>query len=117
MPFTESEQRALSALDQAGLLNTLRELQRIPSVTGREAEAQRWLSEQMRAVGLDVDLWTIDVEELRGRADFPGMEVNRAGHEALGLVGNWQGSEGTGKRLIFNGHIDVVPEGDHANWQ
>ncbi|MBO0793757.1 MAG: ArgE/DapE family deacylase [Ktedonobacteraceae bacterium] len=117
MPFTEREQRALSALDQAGLLNTLRDLLRIPSVTGREAEAQRWLSEQMRAVGLDVDLWTIDVEELRGRADFPGMEVNRAGHEALGLVGSWRGSETTGRRLIFNGHIDVVPEGDHANWQ
>ena len=117
MPFTEIEQHALRALDEARLLKTLRELLRIPSVTGREAEAQRWLGEQMRAAGLEVDMWTIDVEQLRKRADFPGMEVERAGHEALGLVGSWKGSEGTGKRLIFNGHIDVVPEGDHANWQ
>jgi acetylornithine deacetylase len=50
------------------------------------------------------------------RTDFPGMEVERDGHEALGLVGTWQGSGGDGKRLIFNGHIDVVPEGDYANW-
>ena len=117
MPFTEREQHALSVLDEAGLLKTLRELLRIPSVTGREAEAQRWLGEQMRAAGLDVDVWTIDVEELRRRSDFPGMEVERAGHEAVGLVGSWQGSGGTGKCLIFNGHIDVVPEGDYANWQ
>lgn len=117
MPLTEREQQALSALDQTGLLHTLRELLRIPSVTGREAEAQRWLAQQMRMAGLEVDLWTIDVEQLRHRADFPGMEVERAGHEAVGLVGSWQGSGRTGKRLIFNGHIDVVPEGDHANWQ
>ncbi len=117
MPFTEREQRALNALDQPGLLNTLCQLLRIPSVTGREAQAQHWLAEQMHAAGLDVDLWTIDVEQLRNRDDFPGMEVEREGQEALGLIGSWQGKEGTGKRLIFNGHIDVVPEGDHANWQ
>ncbi|HEU5227961.1 MAG TPA: ArgE/DapE family deacylase [Ktedonobacteraceae bacterium] len=117
IPLTEREQQALSALDEAGLLKTLRELLRIPSVTGREAEAQRWLCEQMHAAGLEVDAWTIDVEQLRRHADFPGMEVERAGDEALGLVGIWQGREGTGKRLIFNGHIDVVPEGNHANWQ
>jgi acetylornithine deacetylase len=117
MPFTEREQRALDALDKAGLLKTLRELLQIPSVTGHEAEAQRWLGEQMRAAGMDVDVWTIDVEELRKRGDFPGMEVEREGHKALGLVGSWQGSEGTGKRLIFNGHIDVVPEGSHDYWQ
>jgi acetylornithine deacetylase len=27
------------------------------------------------------------------------------------------GVSSSDKRLIFNGHIDVVPEGDHANWQ
>jgi acetylornithine deacetylase len=119
MALTEIEQQALASLDEAGLLLNLRELLRIPSVTGRESEAQRWLGEQMRAAGLDVDLWTIDVEELRSRDDFPGMEVERAGHEALGLVGSWQYGETSkraGKRLLFNGHIDVVPEGDHANW-
>jgi acetylornithine deacetylase len=49
------------------------------------------------------------------------MEVDRSKNEAIGLVGTWQkraGAERTGdKRLVFNGHIDVVPEGDHANWK
>lgn len=115
MTLTDLEQQALAALDEAGLLQALSELLRIPSITGREAVAQRWLGEQMQAAGMAVDLWTLDVDELSKRADFPGMEVERAGLEALGLVGRWQGSA-AGRRLIFNGHIDVVPEGDHANW-
>jgi acetylornithine deacetylase len=116
MPLTETEQQALSSLDEGALIQTFRDLLHIPSITGREAGAQRWLGQRMREMGLDVDLWTIDVAEVCQRADFPGMEVERDGHDALGLVGSWQGSGGAGKRLIFNGHIDVVPEGDHANW-
>src|SRR5579884_1018291 len=116
MPLTETEQRALSSLDEGALIQTFRELLRIPSITGREAEAQRWLGIRMREMGMDVDLWTIDVAAMQRRADFPGMEVERDGYETPGLVGAWQGSAGPGKRLIFNGHIDVVPEGDHANW-
>src|SRR5581483_11310448 len=117
MPLTDYEQQALASLDEVGLLQTLRELLRIPSITGREAEAQRWLSEQMRAAGMDVDLWTIDVAAMKTRSDFPGMEVERTGYEALGLVGSWQGTathEESRRSLVFNGHIDVVPEGDHA---
>jgi acetylornithine deacetylase len=119
MPLTDYEQQALASLDEVGLLRTLRDLLRIPSITGREAEAQRWLSEQMRVAGMDVDLWNIDVAAMRTHSDFPGMEVERTGYEALGLVGSWQGTatrEESGRRLVFNGHIDVVPEGDHANW-
>src|SRR5260370_32807133 len=116
MSLTEREQQALASLDEAGLFSTLRDLLRIPSITGREAEAQRWLGERMREFGLEVDLWNIDAAELRQHPAFPGMEVERDSYEALGLVGTWQGNSGPGKRLIFNGHIDVVPEGDHANW-
>jgi acetylornithine deacetylase len=116
MPLTTIEKRVLATLDEAGLVQTLRDLLRLSSLTGDEGEAQRWLGAHLRNLGLDVDLWTIDVEALQQHTDFPGMEVEREGREALGLVGIWQGSEGVGKRLIFNGHIDVVPEGDHTNW-
>lgn len=116
MALTEIERQVLASLDEAELLRMFRNLLRIPSLTGREAEAQRWLGELMRAMGMEVDLWPIDVDELKRRSDFPGMEVERVGHEALGLVGSWQSKDGAGKRLAFNGHIDVVPEGDHAHW-
>lgn len=114
--LTANEQRALEALDEAGLIEALRTLLRHRSITGQEAGAQHWLGEHMRSMGLDVDLWIIDVAELQQHPDFPGMEIERREGTAIGLVGSWQGSSGKGKRLIFNGHIDVVPAGDHANW-
>jgi len=120
MPLTGIERSALAALDEQKLIEALRDLLRIPSVTGQEAAAQHWLGRHMQQLGLDVDLWAIDVAALQKHPSFPGMEVNRSKHEAIGLVGMWQGTPGactpTSKRLVFNGHIDVVPEGDHANW-
>lgn len=121
MALTEIERGALAALDEQKLIDALRDLLCIQSVTGQEATAQHWLSHHMRQLGLDVDLWTIDIASLQKHPWFPGMEVDRSKHEAIGLVGAWQGTAGgdrsSDKRLIFNGHIDVVPEGDHANWQ
>jgi acetylornithine deacetylase len=120
MPLTEIEKDALSALDEQGLIDALRDLIRIQSLTGQEATAQRWLGDHMRLLGLDVDLWTIDVASLKKHPHFPGMEVDRSKNEAIGLVGSWQktgGDRSKEKRLVFNGHIDVVPEGDHANWK
>lgn len=115
MSLTKLEQQALASLDEAGLLATFSALLRIPSVTGNEAEAQRWLAGRMHESGLDVDLWTIDVAEHQRHPAFPGMEVERSQSEALGLVGIWRGLS-EGPHLIFNGHIDVVSEGDRANW-
>lgn len=123
MPLSTLEQTALAALDEQGLLDAFRHVLRIPSVTGDEAAAQHWLGQHMQQLGLAVDLWIIDVPEMKKHPQFPGMEVDRSHHEAVGLVGTWprettSAISGTpGKRLIFNGHIDVVPAGDHANWQ
>jgi acetylornithine deacetylase len=120
MPLTEIERGALAALDEQRLIDALRELLRIQSVTGKEAAAQHWLGHHMRQLGLDVDLWKIDIASLKKHPLFPGMEVERGEDEAIGLVGMWKnsaGKEGSGNKiLIFNGHIDVVPEGNHANW-
>ncbi len=120
MPLSEIEHKALSALDEQGLINALRVLLRIKSMTGQEANAQRWLGQHMSQLGLDVDQWTIDVDAIRKHSQFPGMEVDRSKDEAIGLVGLWHGIDSggssRGKTLVFNGHIDVVPEGDHANW-
>jgi acetylornithine deacetylase len=119
MSLSSIEQHVLTKLDEQGLIEAFRDLVRIPSITGQEGAAQHWLAQHMRQIGLDVDLWTIDVAELQKHPQFPGMEVNRSNDQAVGLVGTWQSEAHalTGKRLVFNGHIDVVPEGDHANWQ
>ncbi|GER90317.1 acetylornithine deacetylase [Dictyobacter vulcani] len=116
MALTGIEQSVLAALDEQGLIQSLRAFLRIPSITGQEIEAQRWLGQRMQEIDLAVDLWTIDVPALQQHPAFPGMEVERSQQEALGLVGTWQGRGEPGKRLIFNGHLDVVPVGDRTQW-
>src|SRR5687767_13583258 len=88
---------------------------RVPSVSGSDAEneAQHLFADRMSRGGLDTDYWQIDLDELVGLADFPGMEVPR--REAWGLVGRLPGN-GDGPALMLNGHIDVVPTGDPAAW-
>lgn len=115
---SETEQRALDAIDEDAMVRCLQELLKIPSVSGTPAEsdAQLWFAEQMRAHGLETDVWEIPLAETLAHPDFPGSEVSR--DSALGLVGSWggEGREGDGPTLVLNGHIDVVPPGDVAQW-
>jgi acetylornithine deacetylase len=59
-----------------------------------------------------VDLWPIDLADLRAREDFPGEEVDRT--QAWGLVGAHR--PGERPALVLEGHVDVVPTGDRAAW-
>lgn len=102
-------------LDVEGLVSCLRKLLAIPSVTGsnEESRAQHWFAERLAESGFQTDLWSIDLSTITTNPDFPGMEAPRS--EAWGLVGSWGGDEGP--TLVLNGHIDVVPPGDLAQWQ
>ncbi len=88
------------------------------SVGGSESEVavQRWCAATMQGLGLDVDLWRLDLDALRADPDYPGEEVER--EEAWGCVGssNGAGSKGGTPALILNGHVDVVPPGEHEWW-
>ncbi len=97
------------------MLGLLGELIAIPSVSGTDGEndAQARLARLLADGGLEVDHWSIDLPSLTAEDDFPGMEVERV--EAWGLVGRLAGS-GDGATLMLNGHIDVVPPGDVAQW-
>ncbi|MDQ3715459.1 MAG: ArgE/DapE family deacylase [Actinomycetota bacterium] len=108
------EQRVLDAIDSAWALDRLVELIAIPSITGSAAEsdAQHRLAGYFDPLGLDTDLWAIDLPEAKAHPDFPGLEAPRT--EAWGLVGTTGG--GDGPTLILNGHIDVVPPGDPSRW-
>ena len=91
----------------------LAQIVNIPSVGGSDAEVavQRWSAATLTGLGMEVDQWNLDLDELRASADYPGEEVDRA--EALGCVG--VSGNGT-PALILNGHVDVVPPGDPETW-
>ena len=110
-----AEAAALAAIDEAAIVETLRELLAIPSVTGSaaESETQHLLARRLERLGLDVDLWSMDLPALRADPLFPGTEAVR--DEAWGLAGLTPGGM-DGPTLILQGHVDVVPPGDRARW-
>jgi acetylornithine deacetylase len=62
--------------------------------------------------GFEVDLWEIDLGTLSGHSAY-SAEIERG--EGLGLVGAL-GEGSSGRTLILNGHVDVVPPGDASAW-
>ncbi|MGE7766106.1 peptidase [Peribacillus sp. NPDC096540] len=96
--------------------NGIRLLQKLvqePSKRGQEGSAQAIVVEKCRQLGLEIDLWEIGDEKLRNHPHFYCDRKDFKGNP--NLVAIKRGS-GNGKSLILNGHIDVVPEGNHAAW-
>ncbi len=111
----DAETRVLNAIDEAETVQLLAETVRVPSITGSDAESelQHHLARLLTEAGLDVDVWKLDLDDLRGREGFPGSEAPRT--EGYGVVGVL-GGEGTAA-LALQGHVDVVPTGDPAKWE
>lgn len=113
--MNKTERRVLDAIDIDGMLQFLAELVAVPSVTGQETPAQESVATQMECCGLEVDVWDLDFERLSRHPAF-SIEVQR--DHGLGVVGTLGGVDpDKGRDLIFNGHVDVVPVGDPANWR
>jgi acetylornithine deacetylase len=106
------ERRVLEALDLEGLVAFVCDLIAIRSLVGEETPAQERVAAEMERCGLAVDLWDLDLERLRQHPAY-SAEVERT--QALGVVGSL-GRDRGGPSLIFNGHVDVVPPGDEAQW-
>jgi putative selenium metabolism hydrolase len=71
----------------------LQEMIRIPSYSTQEAEMAACLSAEMRRVG------------------FQDVRIDRIGN-VVGRIG-----PGTGRTLLYNGHMDVVGIGDASTWE
>ncbi len=108
-----TEQRVLDAIDIDGLLAYLCDLVGVKSICGDEIAAQEHVAAQMKRIGLDVDMWELNFDELSKHPAY-GVEVERT--RGLGLVGTMGKSEG-GRSLILNGHVDIVSAGDESRWQ
>ena len=101
--ITPTEQAVLARIDDAELIAWVQALTRIPSVwkpeTGEgEAAAAAWVAERCREIGLETH-----VEEV-----VPGRP---------NVIAWLRAERATGARtLMFEGHTDVVTEGDPALW-
>jgi acetylornithine deacetylase len=112
---TEIEARVLDAIDREGLLQALADLVAIPSLDGtpEELAAQDYVAGLLERLGFTVDQWEVDLPALRAHPAL-SWEVER--DRVVGVVGQIGAGEG-GRSLAFNGHVDVVPAGDPANWR
>ncbi len=108
--LSDVEASALAAVDEAAIARLLLELLVVPSVTGSaaESEVQHVLARHLKRMDLDVDLWSMNLPELRDHPRFPGSEAPRT--EAWGLVGGTV-PQGDGPTLILQGtSMSSLPE-------
>ncbi|MFD2372068.1 peptidase [Brevibacillus sp. GCM10020057] len=83
------------------------------SVQGEEASIQESIAKTLADMGLDVDLWVMEGDELLQHPYFVSPRTVFDG--SPNVVGVWKGAGG-GRSIILNGHVDVVPAGDRAQW-
>jgi acetylornithine deacetylase len=107
--------KVLSEIDanKEGAIAFLQRMVSIPSVTGDEAAIQKFISDHMKSIGLSVDMWETNWEELK---KHPGHRPVDRGYEGRpNIVGTLKGTGG-GRSLLLNGHTDVIPVGKGEGW-
>lgn len=111
----EARQKILAVIDanRDKAVDFLRKMIAIPSVTGDEAAIQKFVGGYMRDIGLDVDSWETDWDELK---KHPGYRPVARGYENRpNIVATAKGTGG-GRSLLLNGHTDVIPVGNGEGW-
>ena len=126
------------------LIEELKEFLRIPSLTGYEGNAQKFMQAQYEKLGLTIDVFEPDIKELFERypdvAQYPTSwepeldlvipttdictyeqwlesgYADKLNYKGRpNVVGTWKGTGG-GRSLILNGHVDAVTVGDPGRW-
>ncbi|MGY3692269.1 acetylornithine deacetylase [Bradyrhizobium sp. USDA 3240] len=91
----------------------LQDMVAIPSVTGDEAAIQKHMHGYLTEVGLEVDMWETNWDELK---KHPGYRpVDRGYENRPNIVATLKGTGG-GRSLLLNGHTDVIPVGNGEGW-
>lgn len=121
MPLDENEAAVCAAIDERrsdlvdlasrliGFDTTAREVGDPPR---DEAALQEYLARRLAEIGAQVDLWEPDAGALAGKPLVPpGLDFVGRPQLIARLAGR-----GTGRSLVFNGHIDVVSAEPRDAW-
>ena len=102
-------------------VNFLSKLVKTPSITGGEGKCAQLCFDKLREIGLDADMWDVNVEEMRNHpayndvikyppSDFPLTYSGRPN------VAGVYHSHDHGRSIILNGHMDVVTPEPLSRW-
>ncbi len=92
----------------------LQQLVRIPSTQGNEASVQQLVASKLEKIGLQVESWELDGNQLKKHPYFFSNRETFLG--SPNVVGILKGTGG-GPSIVLNGHVDVVPAGDVTQWE
>ncbi|MBO8127535.1 MAG: ArgE/DapE family deacylase [Firmicutes bacterium] len=83
--------------------------------TGEEKAAQEWFNTKLTELGFKTEMFDVDPEFLADY-DYFIPPQGRNYKDRPNVAGVLKG-KGGGRSLVLNGHMDVVPLGDEANWK
>lgn len=95
------------------LIDLCSQMINIPSVTGSEGPIQEFVADYFENMGLTVDKWEPNEDELKRSSLYVPTGESFDGRPVV--VGVWKGSRG-GNSLLINGHVDVVTEEPRSKW-
>lgn len=113
---TRARIAAAADAQRSRLVSLLQDVVRIPSVTGDEGAVQARIADEMRSMGLAVDVWEPDIDAMRPYEEAVGRPDAGSYAGRPVVVGTRRGAGG-GRSLILNAHIDTVEPGDPARWR
>jgi len=99
---------------QGEMVSFLQKLIQIPSVTGHEADVQHFIEEHLKSLDLYIDKFIPSLDELKKHPAY--VKENGPYANRPNIVATFKGIGG-GRSLLFNGHVDVIPEGSLENWE
>jgi acetylornithine deacetylase len=94
----------------------LADLVRFASQRGREATQQDYVFAALKHRGLAMDRWRLDETDMSAHPGYSPV-VDTDYSNAWNVVGSWRPPSETGRSLILNAHVDIVPTGPAALWQ
>jgi len=112
----DHRQRVTGAIDELrpDLVDFVSDLVSERSVRGNEAGAQALVRTKLETMGWDVDELSATDVDVRDHPEVPDIDQS---YEGRPNVVAERTSQGDGRSLLLNGHVDVVPEGDSDQWR
>ncbi len=112
----ERDKSILTAVDSCfdSEIEFLSEITAFASTRGNEQQVQKFVAAELNQRGFDVDTWCINVADISHLPGFSPVIGNY--EEAINVVGTHRSRSNSGRSLILNGHIDVVPVGPLEMW-